>query len=49
MLIFPEILNKEELDELNQMIDPIEKFFKNNGTLIMLIAYCLLAFNIICQ
>ena len=25
--VFPEIDNNEELDELNQMVEPIEKFF----------------------
>merc|ERR1711912_18040 len=29
-LVFPEIDNSEELDELNQMVEPIEKYFVND-------------------
>ena len=27
MLVFPEVLSKDELEELNHMVQPIEKFF----------------------
>jgi len=31
MLIFPEILTKEEVEDLNQMADDVERFFKEKG------------------
>ncbi len=31
MLVFPEVLKKEELEELNHMVQPIEKFFTEGG------------------
>ena len=31
MLIFPEILTKEEVEDLNQIVEEVERFFKENG------------------
>jgi len=31
VLIFPEILTKEEVEDLNQMAEEVERFFKENG------------------
>lgn len=31
MLIYPEISDKEEHDELNHMIEPLERFFAEAG------------------
>lgn len=29
MLVFPEVCEKEELEELEAMVEPIERFFDN--------------------
>ena len=31
MLIFPEILSKEEVEDLNQMAEEVERFFQEKG------------------
>jgi len=31
MLIFPEILEKKEVEELNQMAEEVERFFTEKG------------------
>jgi len=33
MLIFPEILSKEEVEDLNQLAEEVERFFKEKGWL----------------
>jgi len=34
MLIFPEVLTKNEVEELNQMVEPIEKYFTQDSKLL---------------
>ena len=36
MLVFPEALEEEQLEDLNHLIQPIEKFFAESGTSITL-------------
>jgi len=31
MLIFPEMLSKEEVEDVNQMAEEVEKIFKDKG------------------
>jgi len=31
VLIFPEVLTKEEVEDLNQMAEEVERFFKEKG------------------
>jgi len=31
VLIFPEVLSKEEVEDLNQMAEEVERFFKEKG------------------
>jgi len=31
MLIFPEILSKEEVEDMNQMAEEVERFFEEKG------------------
>ena len=31
MLVYPEALEKQELDDLTEMISPVEKFFSEQG------------------
>ena len=41
MLVFPEITDKEEYDDMNAMLDPIYRFFLESGKLYL----CLICLN----
>ena len=50
MLVYPEISDKEEYDELNAMVEPLERFFAESGNtwLNLCYVYMIVYFFVMC-